>query len=62
MLALGCSPADRDARTQDPTPGPLSFVVGAGLMALIFFSHRRGYDEEAHRQERPTLGPGKDDD
>ncbi|HET6522636.1 MAG TPA: hypothetical protein VFG47_22855 [Geminicoccaceae bacterium] len=27
----------------------LAFAVGAGLMALVFFSSRRGYDEEAHR-------------
>lgn len=24
----------------------LTFVVGAGLMALVFFSSRRGYDED----------------
>jgi hypothetical protein len=26
----------------------LSVVLGAGLMALMFFSSRRGYDERAH--------------
>ena len=26
----------------------VTFVVGAGLMALVFFSSRRGYDERAH--------------
>ena len=26
----------------------LSFLLGAGLMALMFFSSRRGYDERAH--------------
>ena len=24
-----------------------SLVVGCGLMALLFYSHRRGYDDEA---------------
>lgn len=27
----------------------LAFVVGVGLMTLLFFSRRRGYDERAHR-------------
>lgn len=27
----------------------LAFVVGAGLMALLFFSRRYGYDERAYR-------------
>jgi hypothetical protein len=30
----------------------LTFVVGAGLMALMFFSARRGYDERAHEADR----------
>ena len=30
----------------------LTFAVGAGLMALMFFSARRGYDERAHRADR----------
>jgi hypothetical protein len=34
----------------------VAFAVGAGLMALVFFSSRRGYDEEAHRQAERTLG------
>jgi len=25
-----------------------SLLVGVGLMALIFYSHRHGYDERAH--------------
>jgi hypothetical protein len=28
-----------------------SLIVGAGLMGLVFFSHRRGYDERAHRDD-----------
>ena len=28
-----------------------SFVVGGGLMALIFFSNRRGYDDNLARRE-----------
>ena len=30
----------------------LTFLVGAGLMALMFFSERRGYDERAHEADR----------
>ena len=30
----------------------LTFLVGAGLMALMFFSARRGYDERAHQADR----------
>jgi NADH:ubiquinone oxidoreductase subunit 5 (subunit L)/multisubunit Na+/H+ antiporter MnhA subunit len=30
----------------------LTFLVGAGLMALMFFSARRGYDERAHDVDR----------
>lgn len=26
-----------------------TLLVGAGLMALVFFSHRRGYDDRANR-------------
>jgi hypothetical protein len=29
----------------------LSLVVGIGLMSLLFFSSRRGYDERAHDAE-----------
>lgn len=33
----------------------LTFLVGAGLMALLFFSSRRGYDDRAHRHgDQPT--------
>jgi len=27
----------------------LSLLLGVGLMSLVFFSHRRGYDDEAGR-------------
>lgn len=27
----------------------LTFLLGAGLMFLVFFSHRRGFDDEAGR-------------
>ena len=30
----------------------LTFLVGAVLMALVFFSSRRGYDERAHEWSR----------
>ena len=29
----------------------LTFLVGAGLMTLVFISHRRGYDDRANRPE-----------
>jgi hypothetical protein len=29
----------------------VTFALGAGLMALVFFSNRRGYDERAHRPD-----------
>ena len=28
-----------------------SLVVGIGLMALVFYSHRHGYDERGHREQ-----------
>ncbi|MGI9488871.1 MAG: hypothetical protein ACR2RF_23890 [Geminicoccaceae bacterium] len=28
-----------------------TFLVGAGLMALVFYSHRRGYDDRASRPD-----------
>lgn len=28
-----------------------TFVVGAGLMTLVFFSSRHGYDERAHEAD-----------
>jgi len=28
-----------------------SIVIGCGLMALVFYSSRHGYDEPGHRQE-----------
>jgi len=27
-----------------------SIIVGCGLMALVFYSHRKGYDEPAQRE------------
>jgi hypothetical protein len=30
----------------------LTFLLGAGLMALMFLSSRRGYDDRAHDSER----------
>jgi hypothetical protein len=30
-----------------------SFVLGGGLMALVFFSSRRGYDDAADLKSRP---------
>ena len=32
-----------------------TFALGAGLMTLVFFSNRRGYDDRAHRpDDRPA--------
>jgi hypothetical protein len=31
----------------------LSILVGGGLMALIFYRSRKGYDEPPHKIERP---------
>jgi purine-cytosine permease-like protein len=28
----------------------MSLIVGVGLMALVFYSHRKGYDEPARRE------------
>jgi hypothetical protein len=33
----------------------LTFALGAGLMALMFFSARRGYDDRAAESERVVL-------
>ena len=30
----------------------LTFLLGAGLMTLMFLSSRRGYDERAHQADR----------
>lgn len=30
----------------------LTFLIGAGLMALMFFSARHGYDDRAHKADR----------
>jgi hypothetical protein len=35
-----------------------TFALGAGLMALVFFSNRRGYDDRAHRPDDPPP-PGR---
>lgn len=32
--------------------GGLSILVGAGLMALMFYSSRMGYDEPPHERRR----------
>jgi multisubunit Na+/H+ antiporter MnhG subunit len=31
----------------------VTFALGAGLMALAFFSSRRGYDDRAHQPDDP---------
>jgi hypothetical protein len=38
-----------------------TFLLGAGLMALVFFSNRRGYDDEAYRPGEPPSGRTDDD-
>jgi hypothetical protein len=37
-----------------------TFALGAGLMALVFFSSRRGYDDQAYRPD--DLSPRRRDD
>jgi hypothetical protein len=37
----------------------LTFLLGAGLMALMFFSARRGYDERAHEADRTRGDSGR---
>ena len=29
----------------------VTFLLGAGLMSLVFFSSRRGYDDRAHKPD-----------
>jgi hypothetical protein len=36
-----------------------TFGLGAGLMALVFFSNRRGYDEQAYRPGDPPHRPDR---
>jgi len=31
-----------------------SVLVGSGLMALVFYSHRYGYDDASHRDQHRT--------
>ena len=38
-----------------------TFALGAlGLMALMFFSERRGYDDRAHEVDRTLIDPPPD--
>ena len=37
----------------------VTFLVGAGLMALLFFSARRGYDERAHETQKRFEDPAQ---
>jgi hypothetical protein len=43
-----------------------TFLVGAGLMALMFVSSRRGYDERAHQSDKllgdPWRPSGRDEE
>jgi hypothetical protein len=36
-----------------------TFALGAGLMALVFFSNRRGYDDQAYRQDELPSRPDR---
>ena len=38
----------------------ISVLLGAGLMTLMFFSSRRGYDDRAHEVEQVATDPGPD--
>jgi uncharacterized membrane protein (UPF0136 family) len=35
----------------------ITFALGAGLMTLVFFSSRRGYDARAHQPDDPPPPP-----
>jgi hypothetical protein len=37
----------------------VTFALGAGLMALVFFSSRRGYDDQAYRPSDPPHRPDR---
>jgi len=37
----------------------LTFVLGAGLMGLMFLSSRRGYDERAYEADRTRSDPSQ---
>jgi hypothetical protein len=37
-----------------------SLVVGCGLMALVFYSHRHGYDERAQGEQSDGRDPGNE--
>jgi hypothetical protein len=39
----------------------LTFALGAGLMTLVFFSNRRGYDDQAYRPTDPPHRPDRAD-
>jgi hypothetical protein len=39
----------------------LTFALGAGLMALVFFSNRRGFDDRAHRPDDTPARPSQPD-
>jgi hypothetical protein len=39
----------------------VTFALGAGLMALVFFSNRRGFDDRAHRPDDPPARPSQPD-
>jgi hypothetical protein len=38
----------------------LTFALGAGLMALMYFSARRGYDDRAHEADPTRPSEGRD--
>jgi hypothetical protein len=39
----------------------VTFALGAGLMTLVFFSNRRGYDDQAYRPDAPPHRPDRAD-
>jgi hypothetical protein len=39
----------------------VTFALGAGLMALVFFSNRRGFDDRAHRPDDRPARPSQPD-
>jgi hypothetical protein len=37
--------------------GLLTFALGAGLMALLYYSARKGYDDGVHDYSKPDMRP-----
>jgi hypothetical protein len=52
-LATGGAPMPTEAYVALIAGAGFAIVIGAGLMALLFYSSRRGYDEPPHYTKDP---------